>query len=367
MQHFDKLNFMEKHSGTLLGELLIAGGFVSSKDIQRLLSIQKEKNKKIGELLVEEKLIEPIELNIALEIQNKLRNPKAALKLCAGIRKRLGEILIEAKKITVHQLEEALKIQQKTGEKLGQILLNLGYIKPADLNLALLFQELSDKPIPNNLKLGEILYKNKIITKKQLDKALEIQKVFPDKKIGQILVELGYLDNEELEKGLKLQQKLILATLTGLFTIAQTLNFETLYASELSKAPSTASTKLLVSAHLKSYAKLKVLEKKSTVTITQEDIERGYKEVVSASVFEIRTNTANIYMTFEIYSNDQFYDSAIAFINDREVSLGKFGAVVLLKDVNRIFTSNLGFKFILSNNTKPGIYPIPFNISIEGL
>lgn len=88
---------------------------------------------------------------------------------------------------------------------------------------------------------------------------------------------------------------------------------------------------------------------------------------MSASVFEIRTNTANIYMTFEIYSNDQFYDSAIAFINDREVSLGKFGAVVLLKDVNRIFTSILGFKFILSNNTKPGIYPIPFNISIEGL
>ena len=42
---------------------------------------------------------------------------------------RLGEMLIRAGRITEEQLEEALKVQKETGEKLGETLLSLGYIK----------------------------------------------------------------------------------------------------------------------------------------------------------------------------------------------------------------------------------------------
>ncbi|MCS7151865.1 MAG: type IV-A pilus assembly ATPase PilB [Endomicrobia bacterium] len=41
---------------------------------------------------------------------------------------RLGDMLIAAKIITPKQLEEALTLQKQTGEKLGSILVNLGYI-----------------------------------------------------------------------------------------------------------------------------------------------------------------------------------------------------------------------------------------------
>ncbi|MEN3013977.1 MAG: type IV-A pilus assembly ATPase PilB [Endomicrobiia bacterium] len=41
---------------------------------------------------------------------------------------KLGEILISANIITQKQLEEALTLQKQTGEKLGQTLINLGYI-----------------------------------------------------------------------------------------------------------------------------------------------------------------------------------------------------------------------------------------------
>lgn len=227
-----KDKIIEKYRGTLIGELLISGGFVSSEDIQRIINQQKEKNKKIGELLVEEGLLDPFELDIALKIQDKLRNPKSALKLSAGIKKRLGEILIDAKKITQEQLEEALSIQEKTKEKLGEVLIKLGYIKPADLNLALVFQEFSDKPVPNILKIGEILCKSKIISKEQLEKALEIQKIFPEKKIGEILLELGFLDKEKLEWGLNLQRKFIALTLTGLFSMANVFSIELAEAVE---------------------------------------------------------------------------------------------------------------------------------------
>ncbi|WP_003542115.1 GspE/PulE family protein [Desulfotomaculum nigrificans] len=48
-------------------------------------------------------------------------------------RKLLGNILIENKIITQEQLNEALKIQQTTGERLGKILINLGYVTERDL------------------------------------------------------------------------------------------------------------------------------------------------------------------------------------------------------------------------------------------
>ena len=47
----------------------------------------------------------------------------------AGIRKKIGEILIEEKLITEEQLSEALETQRLTGQKVGQILIDKGFIK----------------------------------------------------------------------------------------------------------------------------------------------------------------------------------------------------------------------------------------------
>jgi len=48
-------------------------------------------------------------------------------------KKRLGEILIAAGLITREQLEEALELQKKTKRKLGQILIDLGYVTEEDI------------------------------------------------------------------------------------------------------------------------------------------------------------------------------------------------------------------------------------------
>ncbi|MEW6096997.1 MAG: ATPase, T2SS/T4P/T4SS family [bacterium] len=45
----------------------------------------------------------------------------------------LGEMLVETKAITQKQLDEALELQSKTGERLGNILRNLGYVSEDDL------------------------------------------------------------------------------------------------------------------------------------------------------------------------------------------------------------------------------------------
>ncbi|ACM60972.1 type IV pilus assembly protein PilB [Caldicellulosiruptor bescii] len=55
-------------------------------------------------------------------------------------RKRIGDVLVEAKIITPQQLEEALKIQKQTNKKLGEILVEKGYITEDELIEILEFQ-----------------------------------------------------------------------------------------------------------------------------------------------------------------------------------------------------------------------------------
>ena len=52
-------------------------------------------------------------------------------------RKKIGEILIEAGYITEEQLEKALKEQAVTGEKLGEILIKKGWIGKEELDQSL--------------------------------------------------------------------------------------------------------------------------------------------------------------------------------------------------------------------------------------
>lgn len=55
----------------------------------------------------------------------------------AGIRKKIGEILIEEKLINEEQLAEALETQRLTGQRIGQILIDKGFIKENALYEAL--------------------------------------------------------------------------------------------------------------------------------------------------------------------------------------------------------------------------------------
>ncbi|HWR43655.1 type II secretion system ATPase GspE [Sporomusa sp.] len=55
-------------------------------------------------------------------------------------KRRLGDLLIEAGILSQEQLEKALSVQKKTGERLGKVLINLGYITEVSMIEALEFQ-----------------------------------------------------------------------------------------------------------------------------------------------------------------------------------------------------------------------------------
>lgn len=55
-------------------------------------------------------------------------------------KKQLGEVLKESNLITKEQLQEALRVQKQTGGRLGQVLVNLGYVTEQDILNVLEFQ-----------------------------------------------------------------------------------------------------------------------------------------------------------------------------------------------------------------------------------
>jgi hypothetical protein len=74
---------------------------------------------------------------------------------------RLGEMLIERKLITPDDLERALELQKERGEKIGKILVDLGFVAARDV-LSALSEQLSipqvvlDSPPPASPELQSL-------------------------------------------------------------------------------------------------------------------------------------------------------------------------------------------------------------------
>jgi type IV pilus assembly protein PilB len=112
--------------------------------------------------------------------------------------KKLGSILISCNLISEKQLIEALNLQNKHSETpLGQILVKHGFVTEKDLNITLDYYD-------KRLKLGEILKRKKIISKGQLDYALELCQ---RKKtaLGNILLQLNMVTESQLAEAISSQ------------------------------------------------------------------------------------------------------------------------------------------------------------------
>ena len=76
------------------------------------------------------------------------------------MKKRLGEMLVEEKLITVQQLEDALKEQQKSGELIGKILVKRRYLKEEEL-----LESLSRQLNVPFIRLSDIVIDRQVIKK----------------------------------------------------------------------------------------------------------------------------------------------------------------------------------------------------------
>jgi type IV pilus assembly protein PilB len=117
----------------------------------------------IVDLLLQEKLLAPKQLEYATRVQNKLERPRSLL-----------EVIKELNLIADDEIKKAV-MESRLPMCIGTILVELGYIKTADLQRALKIQ--ADEK--NRRKLGEILIEHRLIDEQVLIEVLSLQMGFP--------------------------------------------------------------------------------------------------------------------------------------------------------------------------------------------
>jgi len=209
---------MLKQNKRFIGQILIAGGFLPQQHIEAALEEQKVTNELIGEVLIRMNILDPVDVKVALSVQDHLDCVEDAVKIAAGVRRLLGELLVQAGHITGEQLEQAIVEQKRSGEKIGEILARQGLLTERQLHGVLDYQQNQSiaKPAPGPLRLGEILVSAGTISRGQLDDALSKQ-IGSRKRLGDVLIEEVYALPHHINHGMRLQQMLLNAVLITLF------------------------------------------------------------------------------------------------------------------------------------------------------
>ncbi|MCD4720825.1 MAG: Flp pilus assembly complex ATPase component TadA [Desulfobacula sp.] len=205
----------KKQKEKKIGELLIREGFITEDDLDKALLIQKKEasdaevsfdillikkgflnasqlevlkghpdlRKKIGEIVVEHEIIE------ADQVKKVLKDKKE--------NHTLGQSLIEKGLITRDVLDELLE-KQKDAFDIGELAVRLQMLREVDLVRALSYKNCQRT-------IGEILCDNRVIRPEDL--SLALKKHNKRKKIGEILIRQGMIDKTQFQIAAKEQSQ----------------------------------------------------------------------------------------------------------------------------------------------------------------
>ncbi|MBI4613994.1 MAG: hypothetical protein HY720_10330 [Planctomycetes bacterium] len=181
-----------------LGKILVDQGRIGIEVAQGLLLLQKigrregaagreppfvEEDLKFGSLAVENGLATREELSAALREQVALRE--------RGVAKRIGQVLFERGTMDPSAVRSVLRMQA----------LLAGKAHPDELSLV--------RFTGAEERIGEVLKKNRLLTERELERALELQRELEGagvrRRLGQLLLDLGLLDRDALESALEVQ------------------------------------------------------------------------------------------------------------------------------------------------------------------
>ncbi len=149
----------------------------------------QEKSDRIGDILLEQEVVDAKEIQRALKIQSQSKPP-------------IGHILKKQGKVSDKDLAIAMETQHRQRMKMGELLVDQELVSRSDIHEALEHQSLAgDKP------LGHILKSKGKIDERHITTALEIQRRHK-MRLGEILTEAGLISDEDLQHALEEQKKL---------------------------------------------------------------------------------------------------------------------------------------------------------------
>ncbi len=139
-----------------------------------------------------------------------------------------------------------------------------------------------------------------------------------------------------------------------------------LLVAPLAAVAGSSEAKLLVSATILKHASLQVLAQPASVVVTEADIARGYVDVPSPAQVAVKSNTQGGYMLmFE--SQGEFFRQTVVKGLGADVQLGASGGGVAQRPAGRGMSQtvlDIGYRFVLSESARQGVYAWPMRLSV---
>ncbi len=107
-----------------------------------------------------------------------------------------------------------------------------------------------------------------------------------------------------------------------------------------------------------------IISQPSVLSITSQDVERGYVEISGATVLRVRTNTPYII----------YFDTQGRLFEEIEVSTGTVTASIVSSQgivyepypgSVHTYTKVISYRFHLKDGVEPGVYPWPVQVGVE--
>jgi len=208
--------------------------------------------------------------------------------------------------------------------------------------------------------LGRILVADGQITPEQLECALRRQAA-SGLRLGEELIQAGHASRSQVDGGLQMQRKLLAYALVAAVALVP--------LAVISNAAEAAQkiAALAVSATVVASARVRMDYQATELKIGLADIARGYIEIPVASRFSVRTNSrAGYLMQFHPVGN--LFESVQVKGLGELVQLGHDGGAIVQRGTQPPgLTHELSFRFTLSSDTQPGLYPWPLLLTVRPL
>lgn len=161
--HGETIGHVESEFGLFLFPPVGADGSVVREFVPRGAFSSFSVGPRIGEVLIEQRHATPLDIDVAIDLQRKLRERK------------VGDILLGQGVITAGQLVEAIERQARMPMvRIGAALISLGMVSEAQLRDALAQQQV-DRSVP----LGEVLVRMGAVSRLDLQSALARKMGYP--------------------------------------------------------------------------------------------------------------------------------------------------------------------------------------------
>src|SRR3954469_5224478 len=124
-----------------------------------------------------------------------------------------GSIALKNRYLSREQLTQALRVQWEntrdgSGPTLGEVCRMLGFLREDQVNAIVWAQQKSEVMLEDALT-GQICLKNRLLSKAQLDEALDDQRTLDHTvRLGDLLCRKGFIDRQQLHAVLKAQTRM---------------------------------------------------------------------------------------------------------------------------------------------------------------